>query len=262
MTRNRGALTALAVAFVAAAAMTADAPAADKPDYKGMTANVLQQINGGAKTTGDKTENFLDTITTLVEQAKAEGRGDAYVSDLISEAAAEGVVEVPDALRTPSGEVDTATLLNAIVARATSKKTDYKKALATEAGKRTPAPTRTAAAEPAAAEPAAAVTAKAPAAAVTSEAPAAAVTAKAPAAAAPSEVSVAAAPSAAPVATATKPAEKNQVFHVVERGQSLAAIAVIYYSDALAYPRILDANRDQIRNANLIQVGQRLVIPQ
>ena len=49
--------------------------------------------------------------------------------------------------------------------------------------------------------------------------------------------------------------------HVVVAGESLAAIALQYYNDALQYPRILAANSDQIRRADLILIGQRLVIP-
>ena len=210
MNRKRGALAIFAMALGAATAITGAAPAADKPDYRGMTATVLQQLGTGPKTakapqSAEDTEQFLDTITDLVERAKAEGRSDAYVNDLISEATEDGDLAVPEGLRTSTGEVDTTTLLATIVARAAAKEDAYAAALATEA---------------------------------------------------------ASGSSAGGAKTVTAPAASDEpVIHVVESGDSLAAIALKYYSDALAYPRILDANRDRIRRADLILVGQRLVIP-
>ncbi len=50
-------------------------------------------------------------------------------------------------------------------------------------------------------------------------------------------------------------------YHVVEPGDSLAAIALQYYQNAQDYPRIFEANRDQVSRPDLINVGQRLLIP-
>ena len=48
----------------------------------------------------------------------------------------------------------------------------------------------------------------------------------------------------------------------VVAGDSLSAIAQQVYGDASRWPRIFEANRDQILNANLIFPGQVLRIPQ
>ena len=50
-------------------------------------------------------------------------------------------------------------------------------------------------------------------------------------------------------------------FHIVAAGESLATIALKHYQDPFQYPRILEANSDQIGRADIIIVGQRLVIP-
>lgn len=47
----------------------------------------------------------------------------------------------------------------------------------------------------------------------------------------------------------------------VRPGDTLSRIAFKYYNDSLAYPRILNENRDNISNANRISVGQILRIP-
>ncbi|MFN7971993.1 MAG: LysM peptidoglycan-binding domain-containing protein [Acidobacteriota bacterium] len=86
----------------------------------------------------------------------------------------------------------------------------------------------------------------------------AAVTAKAdpPASATASAQSVVLAP-AAPAAAA--PAERR---HVVVKGETLSAIAKQYYGKASAYPKIFEANRDILKDADHIQVGQSLRIPE
>jgi nucleoid-associated protein YgaU len=50
--------------------------------------------------------------------------------------------------------------------------------------------------------------------------------------------------------------------HAVVVGQTLSSIAQQFYSDASQWPRIFEANRDQILNPNLIFPGQVLRIPQ
>lgn len=49
--------------------------------------------------------------------------------------------------------------------------------------------------------------------------------------------------------------------YVVVSGDSLSKIAKRYYGDANKWPRIHEANRDQIKNPDLIHPGQRLKIP-
>ena len=54
---------------------------------------------------------------------------------------------------------------------------------------------------------------------------------------------------------------KSNGTHVVQSGDTLWAIAKIYYGDGSQYTKIFNANRDKIKNPNLIYPGQKLVIP-
>lgn len=49
--------------------------------------------------------------------------------------------------------------------------------------------------------------------------------------------------------------------YVVVPGDSLSKIAKHHYGDANQWQRIYEANRDQIKNPDLIHPGQKLVIP-
>ena len=49
--------------------------------------------------------------------------------------------------------------------------------------------------------------------------------------------------------------------HTVVKGESLSKIAKHYYDDMMKYKQIFDANRDQLSNADEIEVGQVLTIP-
>src|SRR5205823_608663 len=49
--------------------------------------------------------------------------------------------------------------------------------------------------------------------------------------------------------------------HTVAPGQTLSGIAQQHYGNASLFPRIFDANRDEITNPNLIFPGQVLRIP-
>ena len=49
--------------------------------------------------------------------------------------------------------------------------------------------------------------------------------------------------------------------YVVASGDSLSKIAKRYYGDMNQWQRIYDANRDQIKNPDLIHPGQKLRIP-
>jgi nucleoid-associated protein YgaU len=58
------------------------------------------------------------------------------------------------------------------------------------------------------------------------------------------------------------PAQTAEVeFYVIEKGDSLSAIAKRFYGDANAYPRIFEANREVIKDADLIFPGQKIRIP-
>src|SRR5262245_43101779 len=50
-------------------------------------------------------------------------------------------------------------------------------------------------------------------------------------------------------------------WHVVQKGDTLSKIAEQYYGDANLYPKIFDANRDVIKDPNVIRIGQKLRIP-
>ena len=50
-------------------------------------------------------------------------------------------------------------------------------------------------------------------------------------------------------------------WYVVKAGDSLSKIAKHFYGDASLYPQIFEANRDTLKNPDLIQIGQKLRIP-
>ncbi|MCC6133117.1 MAG: LysM peptidoglycan-binding domain-containing protein [Acidobacteria bacterium] len=84
-------------------------------------------------------------------------------------------------------------------------------------------------------------------------APAAAPAPVAPAAAVVSEPSAAAVPVSAPAA--------EERIHVVAAGESLSAISKKYYGNANAYMKIFEANKDILKNPDVIHPGQKLRIP-
>jgi nucleoid-associated protein YgaU len=64
------------------------------------------------------------------------------------------------------------------------------------------------------------------------------------------------------MADENKPAENPFAqYHVVVRGDTLSKIAEHYYGDGALYPKIFEANRDLIKNPDLIQIGWKLRIP-
>ncbi len=52
------------------------------------------------------------------------------------------------------------------------------------------------------------------------------------------------------------------VFHTVEKGDTLSAIAKKVYGDANRYPEIFEANKPMLKSPDLIYPGQVLRIPQ
>ena len=50
-------------------------------------------------------------------------------------------------------------------------------------------------------------------------------------------------------------------FYVIEKGDTLSAIAKHFYGDANAYPQIVEANLEVIKDADLIFPGQKVRIP-
>jgi nucleoid-associated protein YgaU len=61
--------------------------------------------------------------------------------------------------------------------------------------------------------------------------------------------------------TAPKPAAPAEQIYTVVAGDSLSKISKKLYGDANQWKRIFEANRDQIKNPDLIQPGQKLKIP-
>jgi nucleoid-associated protein YgaU len=59
----------------------------------------------------------------------------------------------------------------------------------------------------------------------------------------------------------TAPAPEPRIY-VVQRGDSLSKIAKQFYGDASEWRRIYEANRDLIKDPNLIQPGWKLTIPE
>lgn len=59
---------------------------------------------------------------------------------------------------------------------------------------------------------------------------------------------------------APEPVEPTE-FYTVKSGDSLSKIAKAYYGNAMKYPEIFEANREVIKDPNLIYPGQVLRIP-
>ena len=57
------------------------------------------------------------------------------------------------------------------------------------------------------------------------------------------------------------PQQAQVAYYIIQKGDSLSAIAQKYYGKATEYPRIFDANREVIKNPDLIYPGQKIRIP-
>jgi len=58
------------------------------------------------------------------------------------------------------------------------------------------------------------------------------------------------------------PAQQAEVeYYIIQKGDTLSAIAKRYYGNAKDYPRIFEANREVIKDADLIYPGQKIRIP-
>ena len=62
-------------------------------------------------------------------------------------------------------------------------------------------------------------------------------------------------------ASSTAPATGSAQSYTVKSGDSLSKIAKHFYGDSNKWHRIYDANRDKIKNPDLIHPGQELTIP-
>jgi nucleoid-associated protein YgaU len=60
----------------------------------------------------------------------------------------------------------------------------------------------------------------------------------------------------------TAPPPVEQVaYYIIQKGDTLSAIAKKHYGNANDYPKIFEANREVIKDANLIFPGQKIRIP-
>ncbi|MCA9473250.1 MAG: peptidoglycan-binding protein LysM [Nitrospirales bacterium] len=58
------------------------------------------------------------------------------------------------------------------------------------------------------------------------------------------------------------PAQTAKVeYYVIEKGDTLSAIAKKFLGNAMDYPKIFEANREVIKNPDLIYPGQKIRIP-
>jgi LysM repeat protein len=69
------------------------------------------------------------------------------------------------------------------------------------------------------------------------------------------------APAAQPVQSSTPQKTEEETIYVVQRGDTLSALAQRFYGKASLYMKIFEANRDVLSNPDLIKIGQKLRIP-
>jgi nucleoid-associated protein YgaU len=62
-------------------------------------------------------------------------------------------------------------------------------------------------------------------------------------------------------ALSAPPQTEEVEFYVIEKGDTLSAIAKRFYGNANKYPRIFEANREVIKDPDLIFPGQKIRIP-
>ncbi len=67
---------------------------------------------------------------------------------------------------------------------------------------------------------------------------------------------------ASPSGTAEEKASATARIYVVQGGDSLSKISKKFYGDANSWNRIFEANRDVVKNPDLIQPGWKLRIPE
>jgi nucleoid-associated protein YgaU len=57
------------------------------------------------------------------------------------------------------------------------------------------------------------------------------------------------------------PSSQKVEYYIIQKGDSLSKIAKHYYGNAADYPKIFEANREVIKDADLIFPGQKIRIP-
>ncbi|MGB0504553.1 MAG: LysM peptidoglycan-binding domain-containing protein [Pikeienuella sp.] len=103
-------------------------------DLKALSEAVAQSIQG-FEGKDEEATTLQARLETLVTAARAQGKSDSYVSSLIDEATRANIEQVPAALKSETGAVDTSTLLQGIVGEAAVSKGDsYITSLQSELG--------------------------------------------------------------------------------------------------------------------------------
>jgi LysM repeat protein len=74
-------------------------------------------------------------------------------------------------------------------------------------------------------------------------------------------IRVQAAPAATSIPPLTPQKTEEESFYVVQKGDTLSALAQRCYGKASLYMKIFEANRDILSDPNLIKIGQKLKIP-
>jgi len=59
----------------------------------------------------------------------------------------------------------------------------------------------------------------------------------------------------------TPPVTEKVEYYIIKKGDTLSAIAKQFYGKPNDYPKIFEANREVIKDANLIYPGQKIRIP-
>ena len=57
------------------------------------------------------------------------------------------------------------------------------------------------------------------------------------------------------------PIQKKVEYYIIKKGDTLSAVAKQFYGKPNDYPRIFEANREVIKDPNLIFPGQKIRIP-
>jgi nucleoid-associated protein YgaU len=64
-----------------------------------------------------------------------------------------------------------------------------------------------------------------------------------------------------PVSSTTDSTQQKPRIHIVQKGDTLSAISKQYYGTTTKWQKILDANRDTLKNPDSLAPGMKLVIP-
>lgn len=102
------------ITLVALSASVAAAQDTDDADMLALTQSVLSGINGSPE---PEPQDKKGNLSSLIMQAMEEGQSDAYLEALLGEAVDQGTIDVPEAMVSTDGAVDTKTLLASLVSK-------------------------------------------------------------------------------------------------------------------------------------------------